>query len=53
MTGEMSQSYVRGNAVHDSNARVCTLHGVFFLTVEKNVGFKVFGHNIFVEDGIE
>lgn len=53
MNGEVSDSYVRGNAVHHSMARVVTLHGVHFLTVEQNVGYRVQGHNFFVEDGIE
>lgn len=53
MNGDVSESYVRGNAVHDSMARVVTLHGVHFLTVEYNVGYRVKGHNFFVEDGIE
>jgi hypothetical protein len=53
MTGEMSDSYVRGNSVHDSFARVCTIHGAHYLLVEKNVGYLVSGHNIFLEDGIE
>ncbi len=53
MAGDMTNSFVRGNAVHDSMARVVTLHGVHFLTVEYNVGYRVHGHNFFVEDGIE
>lgn len=53
MNGDVSNSYVRGNAVHNSYARVTTIHAVSFLTVEKNVGYKASGHNIFLEDGIE
>lgn len=34
-------------------ARVLTIHGTHYLLVEKNVGYYVEGHNIFVEDGIE
>jgi len=52
MVGDASESYARGNAVHHSLARVVTLHGVHFLTVEYNVGYHVKGHNYFVEDGI-
>ena len=33
MNGDVSGSFVRGNAVHDSMARVVTLHGVHYLTV--------------------
>lgn len=53
MNGECSQSYVRGNAVHDSFARVVTIHAVSYLRVQNNVGFRATGHNIFLEDGIE
>ena len=53
MNGDVSNSYVRGNAVHHSFARVLTLHAVYYLTVEYNVGYRVTGHNIFLEDGIE
>lgn len=52
MAGEVHKSYVRGIAVHHSFARVLTIHGTHFLTVEKNVGYNVEGHNIFIEDGI-
>lgn len=53
MNGDVSDSYVIGNAVHDSFARVLTIHGVHYLTVQDNVGHIVHGHNIFLEDGIE
>lgn len=53
MNGDVSDSFARGNAVHDSMARVITLHGVHYLTVEYNVGYNVMGHNYFIEDGIE
>ena len=53
MTGDMSNSYVRGNAVHHSFARVLTIHASYYLLVEYNVGYWVQGHNIFLEDGIE
>lgn len=48
MAGDVSDSYVLGNAVHHSFARVVTLHGVKFLTVSHNVGYRVKGHNFFV-----
>lgn len=53
MAGDVPTSFARGNAVHDSFARVITIHGVHHLTVEDNVGHIVKGHNFFVEDGIE
>lgn len=53
MAGDVPKSYVRGISVHHSIARVLTIHGTHFLLAEKNVGYHVEGHNIFVEDGIE
>ena len=53
MMGDVPDSFSRGNAVHDSFARLTTVHGVHYLTVEHNVGYKIHGHNIFVEDGVE
>ena len=53
MNGDVSDSYVKGNSVHDSFARILTLHGVKFLRATENVGYRVKGHNFFVEDGIE
>lgn len=52
MAGDVPDSYVKGNAVHHSYARILTLHGVRFLTASHNVGYLVKGHNFFVEDGI-
>jgi len=53
MNGDVSNSYVLGNAVHESYARVCTMHAVQYLTVRWNVGYDAAGHNFFFEDGIE
>ena len=53
LNGEMFDSYVVGNSIHDSYARCVTIHGVHFLRVSNNVGFNHFGHGIFMEDGIE
>ena len=53
MNGDCSSSYVRGNAIHDSYARMVTIHAVSFLRVQSNVGYRAMGHNIFLEDGIE
>lgn len=44
---------MKGVAVHHSNARLVTLHGVRFVKVENCIGFEIFGHNIFIEDGSE
>ena len=53
LPGNMSSSYVRGNAVHWSNNRAITLHDVSNLLVEKNVLFNIKGLSIFLEDGVE
>lgn len=53
MNGDVTDSYVIGNSVHDSFARILTLHGVHYLTVKWNVGHIIHGHNFFLEDGIE
>lgn len=53
MAGDVPESYSIGNSVHNSMARVLTIHGVHFLYVAWNVGFRAKGHNIFIEDGIE
>lgn len=51
--GHCHKCFAIGNSVHDSFARVTTLHGTDFLTIQKNVGYNVYGHNFFVEDGVE
>lgn len=53
MNGEVHDSYVIGNSIHHSHARHITIHGVHYLTVAKNVGYRSLGHSIFLEDGIE
>jgi hypothetical protein len=51
--GDVPKSFVKGVAVHNSFARLVTLHGIRFLKVTKNVGYDIFGHNYFIEDGSE
>ncbi len=51
--GDLFNSYVEGVAVHRSYSRLVTLHGVRFVRVSDSVGFEIFGHNYFVEDGSE
>lgn len=53
MVGDVTGSIVEGNAVHDSFARVLTIHATHYLQVKNNVGYNCAGHNIFLEDGIE
>ena len=50
---DASESFVIGNAVHESFARVVAIHDTHFLTVQKNVGYRIYGHNYFLEDGVE
>ena len=50
---DASESYAIGNSIHDCFARMITIHGTHYLTVNKNVGYNSFGHSIFLEDGIE
>ena len=53
LPGNMSGSYIRGNAVHHSNNRAVTLHDVSNLLVEHNVAYNVKGLSFFLEDGVE
>ena len=53
MNGDVSNSYVKGIAVHDSFARILTIHAVKYLHVSHNVGYRAKGHNFFIEDGVE
>ena len=53
LPGNVSTSYVRGNAIHHSNNRACTLHDVSNLLVEHNVVYNVKGLSFFIEDGVE
>lgn len=39
--------------MHNSFARIVTLHAISYLTVQWNVGFNALGHNIFLEDAME
>lgn len=48
MNGDVADSQVKGNAVHDSFARILTLHGIHYLRVSENVGYRVKGHNFFL-----
>lgn len=50
---DASDSFCIGNAVHHSWARVVAIHDTHFLTVQKNVGYFIYGHSYFIEDGIE
>ena len=48
LTGSMSGSYVKNCAIHHSNNRALTAHGVHDLLVEGNVAYDIKGHTFFV-----
>ena len=48
LTGSMNGSYVRNCAIHHSNNRALTAHGVHNLLVEGNVAYDIKGHTFFV-----
>ena len=53
INGNVTGSYVRGNAIHHSFNRAVTMHAVDNLLVEHNVVFNVKGLSFFIEDGVE
>ena len=53
MIGNVHGSYIKGNAIHHTYNRACTIHGVHYLVLEYNVAFDNMGHTFFIEDGIE
>ena len=53
INGNVTGSYVRGNAIHRSYNRAVTIHAVNNLLVEHNVVFNIKGLSFFVEDGVE
>lgn len=53
MIGTVYKSYIKGNAIHQTFNRACTLHGVHYLTIEENVAYDTMGHTFFIEDAAE
>ena len=53
MTSDNWDSYVRFNSIHHSFQRATTIHATNHALVKHNVAYDVFGHTIFVEDGVE
>ena len=53
MIGTVHNSYIRGNALHQTYNRACTIHGVHFLRLEENVAYDTMGHTFFIEDAAE
>jgi len=53
MIGNVHNSYIKGNSVHQSFNRAFTMHGTSYLRILKNVVYNVMGHNVFIEDAVE
>ncbi|KAI8520669.1 hypothetical protein Bbelb_004230 [Branchiostoma belcheri] len=53
LNGDMSGSYVRGNAIHRSFNRAIVMHATNYLQVEDNVIYDIMGGAVFLEDGVE
>ena len=53
MIGTVHGSYIKGNAIHHTYNRACTIHGVHYLTIEDNFAFQIMGHTYFIEDAVE
>jgi len=53
LIGAVHNSYIRNNAVNQSNNRAVAIHGTRYLRIENNVAFETKGHNIFIEDAVE
>ena len=53
MAGTESQSYIRYNSIHHSFQRAVTTHGSESADIIGNFAYHIYGHSIFVEDGVE
>ncbi|XP_062580731.1 protein DDB_G0287365-like [Saccostrea cucullata] len=53
MCGDVTNSYIRGSVIRDSNARCVTIHATNGAVVENNVCFNAVGHGYFLEEGGE
>lgn len=53
LIGVVHKSYIRGNAIHQSFNRACTIHGVHYLRILNNVAYNTKGHTFFIEDAAE
>lgn len=53
MIGNIHNSYVIGNSIHDTFNRAVTIHGVHYLRIIENVAYRTMGHTFFIEDAIE
>ncbi|CAH1803036.1 unnamed protein product, partial [Owenia fusiformis] len=53
LNGDMSGSYVKGCAIHETFNRAINIHGTHNVQIEDNVVHNVMGGALFLEDGIE
>jgi hypothetical protein len=53
MIGAVHTSYIKNNAVNQSNNRAVAIHGTRYLRIINNHAFEAKGHNIFIEDAVE
>ena len=53
MIGAIHKSYIKGNSIHHTYNRACTIHGVHYLRLIRNVAYHTMGHTFFVEDAVE
>ncbi|CAI2373695.1 unnamed protein product [Moneuplotes crassus] len=53
MIGTVHGSYIKGNSIHHTYNRACTIHGVHYLTLEDNFAYQTMGHTFFIEDAVE
>jgi hypothetical protein len=53
MIGAVHKSYIKNNAVNQSNNRAVAIHGTRYLRIINNHSFEAKGHNIFIEDAVE
>ncbi|CAF0819146.1 unnamed protein product [Rotaria sp. Silwood1] len=53
MNGNMSSSYIKSSAIHQTFNRAVNIHASHYVTVENNVIFNIMGGAMFLEDGVE
>ncbi|CAD8206675.1 unnamed protein product [Paramecium pentaurelia] len=51
--GVVSNSYIRSNSIHNSNARCIGLQSVSHLEVTDNICYNIVGHAIYIQNGNE
>jgi hypothetical protein len=53
LIGAVHNSYIKNNAVNQSNNRAVAIHGTRYLRIINNFSFEAKGHNLFIEDAVE